>query len=111
MSFSSKVKEELTAISRKDFTLKSKTSKMSTKGLIREAFLQTGSISDPEKFYHLEIVFTEYEKALEIKQMIESFQLDAKIVAIFFAVCTGDCFVTFCDPQIDCRCSKGVFRT
>ncbi len=80
MSFSSKVKEELTAISRKDFTLKSKTSKMSTKGLIREAFLQTGSISDPEKFYHLEIVFTEYEKALEIKQMIESFQLDAKIV-------------------------------
>ena len=80
MSFSSKVKEELTAISRKDFTLKSKTSKMSTKGLIREAFLQTCSISDPEKFYHLEIVFTEYEKALQIKQMIESFQLDAKIV-------------------------------
>ena len=80
MSFSSKVKEELAAISRKDFTLKSKTSKMSTKGLIRRAFLQSGSISDPEKFYHLEIVFTEYEEALEIKQMIESFQLDAKIV-------------------------------
>ena len=80
MSFSSKVKEELAVISRKDFTLKAKTSKMSTKGLIREAFLQSGSISDPEKFYHLEIVFTEYEKALEIKQMIESFQLDAKIV-------------------------------
>ena len=80
MSFSSKVKDELATISRKDFTLKSKTSKMSTKGLIREAFLQSGSISDPEKFYHLEIVFTEHEKALEIKQMIESFQLDAKIV-------------------------------
>ena len=80
MSFSSKVKEELAAISRKDFTLKSKTSKMSTKGLIRNAFLQSGSISDPEKFYHLEIVFTEYEEALAIKQMIESFQLDAKIV-------------------------------
>ena len=80
MSFSSSVKEELAAISRKDFTLKSKTSKMSTKELIREAFLQSGSISDPEKFYHLEIVFTECEKALEIKQMIESFQLDAKIV-------------------------------
>ena len=80
MSFSSKVKEELTTISRKDFTLKGKTSKMSTKGLIRNAFLQSGSISDPEKFYHLEIVFTEYEEALEIKQMIERFQLDAKIV-------------------------------
>ena len=80
MSFSSRVKEELTTISRKDFTLMGKTSKMSTKGLIRNAFLQSGSISDPEKFYHLEIVFTEYEEALEIKQMIERFQLDAKIV-------------------------------
>lgn len=80
MSFSSKVKEELATISRKDFTLNKKQSKMSTKGLIREAFLQSGSISDPEKFYHLEIVFAAYEKALEIKQMIEAYQLDAKIV-------------------------------
>ena len=80
MSFSSKVKEELESISRKDFTLLQKQSKMSTKGLIREAFLQSGSISDPEKFYHLEIVFTEYEEALRIKQLIESFRLDGKIV-------------------------------
>lgn len=80
MSFSSKVKEELATISRKDFTLKQKTSKMSTKGLIRDAFLRSGSISDPEKFYHLEIVFTEYEEALRIKQVMESFQLDGKIV-------------------------------
>ena len=63
MSFSSKVKEELESISRKDFTLLQKQSKMSTKGLIREAFLQSGSISDPEKFYHLEIVFTSHEEA------------------------------------------------
>lgn len=80
MSFSSKVKEELEAISRKDFTLVQKQSKMTSKGMIREAFLQSGSISDPEKFYHLEIVFTEYEEALRIKQMMESFWLDGKIV-------------------------------
>ena len=80
MSFSSKVKEELTTISRKDFTLNEKTSKMSFKGLIREAFLQSGSISDPEKFYHLEIVFTEYEDAVRIQRMMESFALDGKIV-------------------------------
>ena len=79
MSFSSKVKEELATISRKDFTLKEKTSKMSTKGLIREAFLQSGSISDPEKFYHLEIVFTTYEEALQIKQLMENFGLGGKI--------------------------------
>ena len=80
MSFSSKVKEELATISRKDFTLNEKTSKMSFKGLIREAFMQSGSISDPEKFYHLEIVFTEYEDAVRIQRMMESFALDGKIV-------------------------------
>jgi len=91
MSFSSKVKEELATISRKDFTLKEKTSKMSTKGLksysdtqkrgiIREAFLQSGSISDPEKFYHLEIVFLELQEAEKIKAMMEDFGLDGKIV-------------------------------
>lgn len=91
MSFSSKVKEELAGISRKDFTLKKKTSKMSTKGLkngsdiekrraIREAFLQSGSISDPEKFYHLEIVFSGKEEAYQIKKMMEDFELDGKIV-------------------------------
>ena len=53
---------------------------MSSKRLIREAFLQSGSISDPEKFYHLEIVFTEYEEALRIKEMMEDFRLDGKIV-------------------------------
>ncbi len=91
MSFSSKVKEELATISRKDFTLKRKTSKMGAKEpdansdigkrrMIREAFLQSGSMSDPEKGYHFELVFTVQEEALEIRQLIESFQLDAKIV-------------------------------
>ena len=80
MSFSSKVKEELATISRKDFTLNEKPSKMSSKGLIREAFMQSGSISDPEKFYHFEIVFTTFEEALQMKQLMESFSLDGKIV-------------------------------
>ena len=79
MSFSSKVKEELSTISRKDFTLNEKPSKMSSKGLIREAFMQSGSISDPEKFYHLEIVFTSEEEAKAIQKMLEDFKLDGKI--------------------------------
>ena len=79
MSFSSKVKEELSTISRKDFTLLAKRSKMSTKGLIRDAFLRSGSISDPEKFYHLEIVFTSEEEAKAIQKMLEDFKLDGKI--------------------------------
>ena len=79
MSFSSKIKEELATISRKDFTLKRKTSKMSTKGLIRDTFLRSGSISDPEKFYHLEIVFSDLKEAEEIQSMMEEFGLGGKI--------------------------------
>lgn len=90
MSFSSKVKEELITISRKDFTLIEKTSKMTKKGskgcsdrekrrTIREAFIQSGSISDPEKFYHLEIVFSSPEEAEKIRQLMEYFDLGAKI--------------------------------
>ena len=91
MSFSSKVKEELAIISRKDFTLKRKTSKMTTierrdcsdeekRELIREAFMQSGSMSDPEKGYHLEIVFQEESEAQQIKLLMEDFGLDGKIV-------------------------------
>lgn len=80
MSFSSRVKEEIATISRKHFTLMQKQSKMSTKGLIRNAFLQSGSISDPEKCYHLEIVFTDSEEAKQMKLMMDGFGLDAKIV-------------------------------
>lgn len=80
MSFSSKVKEELTAISRKDFTLKGKTSNMLTRRLIRNLFLRSGSISDPEKCYHLEIVFVSFEEAEQVKKILEDFGLDPKIV-------------------------------
>ena len=91
MSFSSKVKEELVAISRKDFTLKRKTSKMTNKdskdisegekrSIIREAFLQSGSISDPEKCYHFEIVYLDEAQAIQMKQLLASYRLDGKIV-------------------------------
>lgn len=79
MSFSSRVKEELTSISRKDFTLKEKTSKMSTKGLIREAFLQSGSMNDPEKSYHLEIVYPTEQEAEQMLLVMKEFELDGKI--------------------------------
>lgn len=79
MSFSSRVKEELTSISRKDFTLKEKTSKMSTKGLIREAFLQSGSMNDPEKSYHLEIVYQTQQEAEQMQCIMKKFELDGKI--------------------------------
>ena len=50
------------------------------RAFIRGAFLSSGSISDPEKFYHYEIVCTTLEKAEQLKSIIATFDLEAKIV-------------------------------
>jgi DNA-binding protein WhiA len=47
---------------------------------LRGAFLAAGSISDPEKFYHFEIVCPEIELAGRIQEMIGSFGIEARIV-------------------------------
>ena len=51
------------------------------KAFIRGAFLGGGSISDPEKHYHLEFVTNNYEFAESLKQLINSFGFNSKIVA------------------------------
>lgn len=51
------------------------------RAFIRGAFLASGSMSDPEKAYHFEIVCQDLTKARQLKELICSFQLDAKIVA------------------------------
>lgn len=50
------------------------------RAFIRGAFLAVGSISDPEKFYHFEIVCPTMEKALQLQEIIKIFIIDAKIV-------------------------------
>lgn len=50
------------------------------RAFIRGAFLATGSISDPEKFYHFEIVCSNMEKATQLKKIIRNFNIDAKTV-------------------------------
>ena len=50
------------------------------RAFIRGAFLASGSISDPEKGYHLEIVCSEERKADQLQELIRSFDIDAKIV-------------------------------
>lgn len=52
---------------------------MSTKGLIREAFLQSGSMNDPEKSYHLEIVYPTQQEAEQMQLVMKEFELDGKI--------------------------------
>lgn len=50
------------------------------KAFIRGMFLATGSVNDPQKAYHFEIVVHNKEMAQAVRQVMCSFQLDAKIV-------------------------------
>lgn len=47
---------------------------------IRGAFLAAGSMSDPSKAYHFEIVCSTMDKAQYLKTLMNSFDMDAKIV-------------------------------
>jgi DNA-binding protein WhiA len=50
------------------------------RAFIRGAFLSSGSMSNPKKAYHLEIVVSDMEKAEQLRDMILTFSIDAKIV-------------------------------
>ena len=47
---------------------------------LRGVFLCIGSMSDPVKGYHLELVTDNERKAFQIQQIIREFELDAKII-------------------------------
>ncbi len=47
---------------------------------IRGAFLASGSMSDPEKTYHLEFVNIHKKHSLDLMNLINSFEMDSKIV-------------------------------
>lgn len=51
------------------------------KAFIRGAFMERGSISDPNKFYHYEIVCKYEEDAEVLKGMLMFFGMDAKVIA------------------------------
>lgn len=50
------------------------------RAFIRGAFLAAGSISNPEKSYHIEIVCAAEKKAEQLRTIINSFGLDAKVI-------------------------------
>ncbi|MEG2783708.1 MAG: DNA-binding protein WhiA [Lachnospiraceae bacterium] len=50
------------------------------RAFIRGAFLAVGSMSDPKKSYHFEIVCATMEHAVQLQTIINSFDMDAKIV-------------------------------
>lgn len=50
------------------------------RAFIRGAFIAVGSINDPEKNYHLEFVLNDKETAEQLRDIINTFGLDAKVV-------------------------------
>ena len=50
------------------------------RAFIRGAFLAAGSINNPEKSYHIEIVCNSMSRANQIKELINSFGLEAKVI-------------------------------
>ena len=50
------------------------------RAFLRGAFLASGSISDPEKFYHFEITCASMGKAKQLQGLMASFGIDARIV-------------------------------
>ena len=50
------------------------------RAFIRDSFLCLGSISDPNKGYHLEFVCDHEIQAIRLQEMIESFDIEARIV-------------------------------
>lgn len=84
MSFSSEVKAE---VEKKCFTFKNRHSKIQNivsleykKEYLSVLFLRNGSISDPEKFYHMEFVCTDEAEARNLEELIADFHIMAKMI-------------------------------
>ena len=78
MSFSQEVREELLELKMWDNNSNLKQDEQLARLLIREAFIKQGFINDPNKEYHLEILFKSKKKADEIKEVITNFGIDIK---------------------------------
>lgn len=50
------------------------------RAFLRGAYLCIGSMSDPEKSYHMEFVCTDKRKAEQLREIIKGFDIDARII-------------------------------
>jgi len=79
MSFASDLKNELLELKMWDVNSSLKQDEQMARLLIREAFIKAGFINNPDKDYHLEILFKQKRKAEEIQKMLKDFEINAKI--------------------------------
>ena len=79
MSFSQEVREELLELKIWDNNSNLNQDEQLARLVIREAFIKEGFINNPNKDYHLEILFKTKKKALELKEIINNFGIDIKL--------------------------------
>ena len=80
MSFSSDIKDELLELKMWDLGSNMKQDEQLARLYIREAFIKSGSMNDPNKNYHLQIMFKEKAKAEEMQTLLNNFNIHARII-------------------------------
>ncbi len=79
MSFSQNVREELLELKMWDNNSNLTQDEQLARLVIREAFIKKGFINDPNKEYHLEILFKKMKKELELQEILNNFDIDIKL--------------------------------
>ena len=80
MSFASDIKDELLGLKMWDMNSSMKQDEQLARLCIREAFIKSGSMNDPNKKYHLERMFKPKKKAEEMQTLLNNFNINAKII-------------------------------
>ena len=80
MSFASEIKDELLNLKMWDMNSSMKQDEQLARLCIREAFIKSGSMNDPNKKYHLEIMFKSKKKAEEMQTLLNNFDIHARII-------------------------------
>ena len=80
MSFASEMKEELLSLKMWDVNSSMKQDEQLARLYIREAFIRSGSMNDPNKKYHLQMMFKTKERAEEMQNLLANFDIHAKII-------------------------------
>ena len=81
MSFSTDLKEELLNQKVWDSKTSMKQEEQIDRICVREAFIKNGFINNPNKDYHLEVLFKLFEKAEEIKNILQKYHIKSKIIS------------------------------
>ncbi|MBE5820546.1 MAG: DNA-binding protein WhiA [Clostridiales bacterium] len=79
MSFSTDLREELLELKMWDGSSNLPQDEQIARLCIREAFIKSGFFNDPNKEYHLEIMFKSKKKAEEMINLLESFNIHPKL--------------------------------